>query len=235
MIYIVCFFAATAAVVLGFLVWSCSDVGSGIWIRTVCRNLEQGKAVLTFDDGPDPDVTPLILDILAEYDVKAYFFLIGSKAEKYPETVRRIYAEGHHIGNHTYSHSGFFPLSGIHGMDVEIRAGDSAISSALEDAAGTGDREKLFRPPFGVTNRNMAKVLRDTGHKVIGWDVRSFDTVFIKDSLPSEKSYAAVSKCLDRIVRRVRPGSVIILHDRLRLAPDLLRRLLDRLRSRNLI
>ena len=73
MIYIVCFFAATAAVVLGFLVWSCSDVGSGIWIRTVCRNLEQGKAVLTFDDGPDPDVTPLILDILAEYDVKAYF------------------------------------------------------------------------------------------------------------------------------------------------------------------
>lgn len=226
-----------ALLLLAFLVWSCAKIDSGVWLKAVCRDMDRGRAALTFDDGPDPVITPQILDILAENDVKACFFVIGEKAEKYPELICRIAAGGHKVGNHTYTHSVLFPLAGKPCIEDEIRACDAVIDSALSECAelSAERREPVFRPPFGVTNPDIAKVVKYTGHKVIGWDVRSLDTFIVKDSLSDAEAAAAISRCVAKIISAARPGSVILLHDRLRHSPALLRALIPALRAKGLL
>ena len=256
LVIVLCVLVAAA---LTFLVWACSRIGSGVWIKAQCRDLRPGKVTLTFDDGPDPEVTPKVLDVLDIYGVKAYFFVTGSKAEKHPELIRLIVSRGHTVGNHTYTHSPLFPVSGKTFIEDDIRACDSVIDLAVQEAAPTSDSRgpglsasavaapepglsasaaspepRLFRPPFGVTNPDIAKILKHTGHKVIGWDVRSFDTVHLKDSLAPSELDAAIGKCLGNILRKSRPGSVILLHDRLAGAPALLSRLIPALRRAGL-
>ena len=245
LVIVLCVLVAAALI---FLVWACSRIGSGVWIKVQCRDLRPGKVTLTFDDGPDPEVTPKVLDVLDSYGVKAYFFVTGSKSEKHPELIRLIVSRGHTVGNHTYTHSPLFPVSGKTFIEDDIRACDSVIDLAVQEAAPTSDsREpglsasavaapepRLFRPPFGVTNPDIAKILKHTGHKVIGWDVRSFDTVHLKDSLAPSELDAAIGKCLGNILRKTRPGSVILLHDRLAGAPALLSRLIPALRRAGL-
>ena len=236
-----------AAAVLIFLVWACSSIDSGVWLKAQCRDLHPGKVVLTFDDGPDPKVTPQVLDVLDSYGVKAYFFVTGSKAEKHPELIRLILSRGHIVGNHTYTHSPLFPVSGKTFIEDDIRACDSVIDLAVQEAAPTSaapeprlsasaasPEPRLFRPPFGVTNPDIAKILKHTGHKVIGWDVRSFDTVHLKDSLSPSEVDSAIEKCVGKILRKARPGSIILLHDRLSNAPALLSRLIPALRRSGL-
>ena len=256
LVIVLCVLVAAA---LTFLVWACSRIDSGVWIKAQCRDLRPGKVTLTFDDGPDPEVTPKVLDVLDIYGVKAYFFVTGSKAEKHPELIRLIVSRGHTVGNHTYTHSPLFPVSGKTFIEDDIRACDSVIDLAVQETAPTSDsREtglsasavtspeprlsasaaapepRLFRPPFGVTNPDIAKILKHTGHKVIGWDVRSFDTVHLKDSLAPSELDASIGKCLGNILRKTRPGSVILLHDRLAGAPVLLSRLIPALRRSGL-
>ncbi|MGN0189137.1 MAG: polysaccharide deacetylase family protein [Candidatus Cryptobacteroides sp.] len=225
------------AAALIFLVWSCSRIGSGVWIKARCRDIRDGKVVLTFDDGPDPEVTPKVLDVLDRYGVKAYFFVIGSKAEKHPELIRLIVSRGHTVGNHTYTHSPLFPISGKSFIEDDVRACDSVIDLALQETCGSPSASpgpRLFRPPFGVTNPDIAKILKHTAHEVIGWDVRSFDTVHLKDSLAASEVDSAIERCVGRILRKARPGSVILLHDRLANAPALLSRLIPALRRSGL-
>ncbi len=229
MVYAVLISASVIAILVIFLVWSCASVSSGIWVRTLCRELKKGKSVLTFDDGPDPVTTPLILDILEKYGVKACFFVIGSRAEQNPDLVRRIAECGHTIGNHTYSHSPLFPLSGVPVIVSDIRACDSAVKAALDGLPSVSSSSSLyFRPPFGVTNPDIARALKKTGHTAVGWSVRSLDTVIIRDSLPEDKVAAAVARCSGRVIRKLRPGSVVLLHDRLKYSPRLLESILER-------
>mgnify|MGYP006379987353 FL=1 len=99
--------------VLAFLVWASADIGSGIYLKSYCHKPTSEKILaLTFDDGPDEEMTPKVIAILKQYNIKATFFMIGSKAAQLPHIVREIVAEGHSIGNHTYSHKGVFPISG---------------------------------------------------------------------------------------------------------------------------
>lgn len=226
-----------ALLFFAFLVWSCAKIDSGVWLKAVCRNLDKDRVTLTFDDGPDPVITPQILDILAENDVKACFFVIGEKAEKYPELICRMAAGGHKVGNHTYTHSVLFPLAGKPCIEDEIRACDSVIDSAFSEnmEISAERRELIFRPPFGVTNPDIAKVVKHTGHKVIGWDVRSLDTCIVKDRLSDAEAAAAISRCVAKIISEALPGSVILLHDRLRHSPALLRAMIPALRARGLI
>ena len=239
-------FPVLVAAGLVFLGWSCASVSSGVWTKTVCNNLEPGKTVLTFDDGPDPSATPRILDILKENNVHAYFFVTGDRAVRYPELIRRMVLEGHTVGNHTFHHSPLFPLSGVPCMVAELQACDSAVSSALEgadvpsgvlpgarkeDHPAAKSGQKLFRPPFGVTNPDVARALVKTGHTAVGWDIRSYDTIMIKDGMSPEKAGKAVRKCVRRILRRMHPGAVVLLHDRLEYSPMLLQELMDGLRK----
>lgn len=156
------------------------------------KRTPQKILALTFDDGPHPKVTPQILDLLKKHNAKATFFCIGQHAEKYPEILKRILEEGHEVGNHSYSHKNTFPLFGESQIKKELQQTDAILKQ----------ENKLFRPPFGVTNPTIAKVIKETGHLVIGWNVRSFDTV--------TKDPQTIAK---RVLKKIKPGSIILMHD----------------------
>ena len=153
------------------------------------------KVAITFDDGPAPG-TNAVLDILKKYQAKASFFCIGKNLEKHPEILARIVAEGHSVGNHSWSHSNVFSLFGKKKIINEIEQTNQLIKVTTDLACN------LFRPPYGVVNPPIARAVRQTGMKVIGWNLRSFDT----STLDPEK-------VIRRIKKRMRPGSVILLHD----------------------
>jgi len=166
---------------------------------------------LTFDDGPTP-YTAEVLDLLKEHGQKATFFLIGRQVEKYPELVKRMLAEGHTVGNHTYSHARNTGFMNARQMEEEIRAADRAIRAVISR------KVKFYRPPYGVTNPSVKKAVQYTGHTVMGWSIRSLDTVIRQEE-----------KILDRILRRLKPGRVILLHDTSERSVNVLRELLDTL------
>lgn len=209
-----------------FMVWASASIRSGVYVRAFCREKTDRKVVyLTFDDGPHPPETERVLDVLRERGARATFFLIGSKVSGNEAVLHRMLEEGHALGLHTYSHAGTFPLLSFDKMLADVNEGKRAVESVA------GKKISLFRPPFGVTNPTIAKVVRTLGLQTVGWDVRSFDTMFCKSSEHSCKQsghdwYVPV---VERIMKQVRPGSVILLHDRLDGASSLLALLLDSL------
>lgn len=209
-----------------FMVWASASIRSGVYVRAFCGEKTDRKVVyLTFDDGPHPPETERVLDVLRERSARATFFLIGSKVSGNEAVLRRMLEEGHALGLHTYSHAGTFPLMSFDKMLADVNEGKRAVESVA------GKKISLFRPPFGVTNPTIAKVIRTLGLQTVGWDVRSFDTMFCKSSEHSCKQsghdwYVPV---VERIMKQVRPGSVILLHDRLDGASELLALLLDSL------
>lgn len=217
-IAILCILAIVLSITV-FMVWASANIRSGVYVRAFCREKTDRKVVyLTFDDGPHPPETERVLDVLRERGARATFFLIGSKVSVNEAVLRRMLEEGHTLGLHTYSHAGTFPLLSFDKMLADVNEGKRAVENVA------GKKISLFRPPFGVTNPTIAKVVRTLGLQTVGWDVRSFDTVYCKPS--GHDWYVPV---VERIMKQVRPGSVILLHDRLDGASDLLALLLDRL------
>ena len=149
---------------------------------------------LTFDDGPTPQITDFVLDELAKHDARATFFCIGKNVRENQELFERISASGHAIGNHTDSH--------LNGWNTPLRAYLQNIADC-EKAIGTANGYKLFRPPYGKLTRAQLTTVKALGYKTIMWDVLSadFDT-----SITPEK-------CLQNVLRNVRPGSIVIFHD----------------------
>lgn len=224
-IAILCILAIVLSITV-FMVWASASIRSGVYVRAFCREKTDRKVVyLTFDDGPHPPETERVLDVLRERGARATFFLIGSKVSGNEAVLRRMLEEGHALGLHTYSHAGTFPLLSFDKMLADVNEGKCAVESVA------GKKISLFRPPFGVTNPTIAKVIRTLGLQTVGWDVRSFDTMFCKSSEHSCKQsghdwYVPV---VERIMKQVSPGSVILLHDRLDGASELLSLLLDNL------
>lgn len=161
-------------------------------------HLKTNEVLLTFDDGPDLKFTPIVLDTLKDHGVKAVFFLVGKKAEEHPHFVRRIVAEGHLIGNHTYSHFPFFALCKSSRVGKEIDLTTEVLKSI------TGIKTVLFRPPIGYSNPIIAKAILKRELKVVGWNRRSFDTV-----ITSNRYLKA------RLLMITKPGSILLLHDNL--------------------
>lgn len=245
-IAILCILAIVLSIAV-FMVWASASIRSGVYVRAFCREKTDRKVVyLTFDDGPHPPETERVLDVLRGRGARATFFLIGSKVSGNEAVLRRMLEEGHALGLHTYSHAGTFPLLSFDKMLADVNEGKRAVESVA------GKKISLFRPPFGVTNPTIAKVVRTLGLQTVGWDVRSFDTMFCKSSEHSCKSSEHSCKSsgysckqsehsckqsehdwyvpvVERIMKQVRPGSVILLHDRLDGASELLALLLDSL------
>lgn len=245
-IAILCILAIVLSITV-FMVWASASIRSGVYVRAFCREKTDRKVVyLTFDDGPHPPETERVLDVLRERGARATFFLIGSKVSGNEAALRRMLEEGHALGLHTYSHAGTFPLLSFDKMLADVNEGKRSVESVA------GKKISLFRPPFGVTNPTIAKVVRTLGLQTVGWDVRSFDTMFCKSSEHSCKSsehscrqsgpsckssehsckqsgYDWYVPVVERIMKQVRPGSVILLHDRLDGASELLALLLDSL------
>lgn len=147
---------------------------------------------LTFDDGPHPVYTTQLLDVLAEYDAHATFFMLGEHAEAHPDVVRRVAAARHAIGNHTYDHPSF-PLIGARERRQQLRAWAAAV-------APFGSR--LFRPPYGhetVASHATALLL---GYEVVGWSAHA-----------SDWEPRASRWILERLLEQVKPGRIVLLHD----------------------
>lgn len=161
------------------------------------KNLEEKRIALTFDDGPNQELTLKVLQILKDYETKATFFCIGQNIEAYPEILKVISDNGHEIGNHSFSHDLMIDFNSTEKWLQEINQTDNSIHRI------TGKKTTLFRPPFGVTTPKLAKALKITEHKVIGWNIRSFDTVI--------KNPRNIFK---RISKRIYPGAIILLHDK---------------------
>lgn len=192
------------------------NIRSGRYVKAFCKGETSEKVVaLTFDDGPDPLYTSEVLDVLKEYQTPAAFFCIGSKAERYPDIVCRMQAEGHLIGNHSYTHTNTFPFFPFKRMLADV----VKAQAILEEI--TSEKISFFRPPFGVTNPTIANVVKTLDFRVIGWSIRSFDT-----------KGEATDKILNRILKQLAPGSVILLHDRMPRSAELLRKLLEELKDR---
>ena len=144
---------------------------------------------LTFDDGPYNMLSPFILDELKKYKAKATFFYLGSKAEKYPQLIKRCKDENHQIGNHTYSHpNGWKSKNNEYYQDIE--KANKLINS------------NLFRPPYGRIKPSQINHLKKY-YKIIMWDILSWD--FDKKTSPEE--------CYNNIIKNTKSGSIIVLHE----------------------
>ncbi len=193
-------FIFLAAVILVFLL----VVGLGVAIPQlhffgdfICRGDSTKKCVaLTFDDGPDPRSTPQLLALLSERGVPATFFCIGQRVEAQPQLAAQIRRGGHLLENHSYAHSHFTNFYSTARLEKELLQTQAVIKEAAGFTPG------YFRPPVGLSNPNTFRAAQNAKLKVIGWSIRSLDTVI--------KNPQAI---VARIKRGLHPGAIILLHD----------------------
>ena len=168
------------------------------WLRghLLCRvDDTPGRFALTFDDGPDPDSTPRVLDVLARHGARATFFMLRPAVRRHASLARRVLAAGHEIGNHGDLHVPLLvapPALLAH----ELEAGERAIEQA------TGVRTRLYRPPFGLMFPAQARWVRSRGHEPVLGDV-----------YPEDPQRPGIETITRRVVSRLTAGSIVILHD----------------------
>jgi peptidoglycan/xylan/chitin deacetylase (PgdA/CDA1 family) len=155
---------------------------------------EERAAALTFDDGPHPQWTPKLLDILDRHEARATFFCLGRFAEQHPDIVHRTAKAGHAIGNHTYDHPSL-PL---------IRRKERKAQLAACERALAPHSRRLFRPPYGFQSWATRFDLLRLGYEVVGWSVSA------EDWLDHDAAFM-----VDQLRRQIRPGCIILLHDRI--------------------
>ncbi|MEW4922223.1 polysaccharide deacetylase family protein [Algibacter sp. 2305UL17-15] len=172
-------------------------------------NSKEKRIAITFDDGPNSKFTTQILELLKTYNAKATFFCTGKQIEQHANIVKRIVNDGHTIGNHSYSHSPYFDFYGKRKVMAEIEKTNALIEALI------GKKMNLFRPPYGVTNPSISKAVKETKHLVIGWNIRSLDTVKKNEQ-----------NILNGILRKISPGAVILLHDSKEITISVLEQLL---------
>lgn len=190
-------FVAIILVWMGINTFGSSRISSNYHVKAFCNNPfeKEKKIAITFDDGPSV-FTLEVLELLKKYNAKATFFCIGKNIETHPEIVKQIIAEGHLVGNHSYSHSKFFDFYNAKKITEELQKTDSLLEKF------TSKKINFFRPPYGVTTPSIRRALQLTGHKVIGWNIRSLDGGTKNQNL-----------IFNRIIKRVSPGGIVLLHD----------------------
>lgn len=179
---------------------------AGLWPRSTMlganmRHLSEeacaaGQVAITIDDGPHPQVTPAVLDILDASNAKASFFCIGRAVETYPQIAREIVMRGHSIENHSYTHSHHFSLMGINALKTEISKAQDVIFQT------TGYKPKYFRAPAGLRSPLLDPVLQNLSLELVSWTRRGFDTV-TQDP----------DKVRERLEHKLKAGDILLLHD----------------------
>jgi peptidoglycan-N-acetylglucosamine deacetylase len=165
-------------------------------LRCVWRGPRTSNAVaLTFDDGPDPEYTPRVLEILAARGVRATFFLVGARAERSPDTVKRIHASGHEIASHGWSHRNLW-ICGPRRTFKEIGRTHELLTRL------TGRAPTLFRPPWGAVNAAMFGALKRYQQRCVFWSLQ-----------PEGLRAQSAARQVERVLRKAGPGTIIDLHD----------------------
>jgi peptidoglycan/xylan/chitin deacetylase (PgdA/CDA1 family) len=213
---VACHLAAVVAVLVDPALWPWSLaalvidhgllVGAGLWPRSTwlgsnLRRLpeasaQRGEISITIDDGPDPEVTPAVLDLLEAHGARATFFCIASQAAQHPKLCREIVARGHSVQNHSHHHAHTFSLWGPRAMAREISVAQGTLSHII------GQRPVFFRAPAGLRNPFLAPVLDEQGLQLVSWTRRGFDTV-----------HTDPAGVLARLTRGLAAGDILLLHD----------------------
>jgi peptidoglycan/xylan/chitin deacetylase (PgdA/CDA1 family) len=191
----------TIGATLGFFAYVITAPSSQFLVPSVCAlpagSTADPTVAFTFDDGPDPEITPRVLDLLARHGAQATFFVVGARAAGHPDLIRRIVAEGHAIGSHTYEHSHVFHFSSASRMRAEVTRGIDAVTAI------TGTAPRLFRPPQGVRTPLLRDALASLdGLVCVTWTERGLDAI-------GRASQAIAS----RLARSLRAGAILALHD----------------------
>ncbi len=191
------FLAILPLVIFSLLCLAGSFIQRFSFFLPIIRKGERNQAAvsLTFDDGPDPKTTPLLLALLARYGVKGTFFLIGEKVATHPDLIREILAEGHEIGNHSDTHDVFLMLRGKQQIAMDI----SRCQARLADFSA---RPWAFRPPVGVTNPHLRTILESQNMLCIGFSCR-----------PLDFGNRRIKNLKDKVLENIRPGDIMLLHD----------------------
>lgn len=188
-----------AAIALNHAVLSCGIAPRSAMLGPNLRRLpaeHEGLVALTFDDGPHPEVTPRILDILDAFGAKASFFVIGRQVERHPGLVRELLRRGHSVENHTHRHPMGFACRGSIGQWREIHRAQRAIEEAC------GQAPRFFRAPMGLRNPLLDPVLAAEGLDLVSWTRRGLDT-----------RRQAPEAILARLTRGLASGDILLLHD----------------------
>ena len=166
------------------------------WTRLPAAASANNAVALTVDDGPDPGVTPQVLDLLDRYAAQATFFCIGEKAARHPDLCREIVRRGHAVENHSQRHRHHFALMGYSGLMRELQAAQETLATI------TGQRPLFFRAPAGLRNPFLDPVLARLGLQLASWSARGFDT-----------RTGDVARVRTRLLRGLRAGAILLLHD----------------------
>ncbi len=169
---------------------------AGFFLPIICR----GKAgiqdiALTFDDGPSPESTPILLDLLAGHGLQGTFFVIGEKACAHPELIKNILLQGHTIGNHSLRHDPLLMLRRAGTLQADIHNTQKILQEF-------GIQPLIFRPPAGITNPHLKKVLTREGLTAVNYSCRAFD-----------RGNRNINNLAEKILTRLQPGDIIMLHD----------------------
>ncbi|MDF9391881.1 MULTISPECIES: polysaccharide deacetylase family protein [Methylococcus] len=176
--------------------WPHSRLLGPIITRLPAAAAARGEVAITIDDGPDPEVTPQVLDILEVYGATVTFFCIGRKVREQAELCAEMAARGHALENHSYSHSHMFSLCGLSGFERELRLAQEALTAVY------GTPPQFFRAPAGLRNPLLDPVLARLGLSLVSWTRRGFDT---RSGQPR--------RVLAALTRRLRAGDILLLHD----------------------
>ncbi|GAA4313592.1 polysaccharide deacetylase family protein [Pontixanthobacter gangjinensis] len=179
------------------------------------------KAIyLTFDDGPVPEATPWVLELLSKYNAKATFFCIGDNVKKHPDIFRTIIEEGHCVGNHTFNHLDGWKTS-VSDYLENTRQAEKILIETGEQTKTHKPKTKnselktpnypLFRPPYGKIKNSQARSLNKQGYRIVMWDVISGDY---------DQEFSA-EECLENVTRNATAGSIIVFHDSIKAMKNL--------------
>lgn len=178
-------------------IWPKSRLLGANMLRLPAAAAQRGEVALTFDDGPDAEVTPRVLDLLDRHHAKASFFCVGERVAAHPDVVREIVRRGHSVENHSMRHSAFFGFFGFGGLRKDLRAAQAAIGVV------TGRPPAFFRSPMGIRSPILDPVIAGLGLTYVTWTRRGFDTVSRRPPL-----------VLARLLRGLAAGDILLLHDR---------------------
>ncbi|MHC5363109.1 polysaccharide deacetylase family protein [Myroides sp. LJL110] len=167
-------------------------------------NSSKKTIYLTFDDGPIPQVTPWVLKILKDFQVKATFFCIGDNVKKHPDIFKQIIAQGHTVGNHTFNH--------LNGWETDLKTYLNNLEKCQEilekDLSST---TKLFRPPYGKITREQIKIIQKQGYQIIMWS-----------NLTQDYNLNLTPKaCLKKSIKQIKQGNIIVFHDSIKAQKNL--------------
>lgn len=166
------------------------------WTQLPAGAAARDEIALTIDDGPDPVVTPQVLDMLQRHSVRATFFCIGDKAARYPDLCREIVRHGHALENHSQHHRHTFAFMGYTRLKCELQHAQDTLSALA------GHRPVFFRAPAGLRNPLLDVVLHRLDLQLVSWSVRGFDT-----------RIADVARVKNSLLSGLRPGAILLLHD----------------------